>query len=288
MDYNVIGNGIIKNLELYSIYYTGCFKNKLDDELANGTADVSDVLSGTLTAGIVALYEAKKITSKEVLRLMDYVQSRFSSQMTPDKLHELMTMANDVLSVVSMPSSLQFYQMQCMHVDEAMHSKEFKKALKQYKHDKEVMTRIKFVKRVFKALKHISRSEAMSADLDRTIRKTTSDAVKDVVKRYSSDNDVRISTSAYRPVLQSMFEKDSDVLYLEAILENPDFAKCAYAEIVQKLSEKLSNPDPDWNADLIKIFTNYLNRYKVLLKVAENANSDESVLRDCLTAFKTS
>ena len=288
MDYNVIGNGIIKNLELYSIYYTGCFKNKLDDELANGTADVSDVLSGTLTAGIVALYEAKKITSKEVLRLMDYVQSRFSSQMTPDKLHELMTMANDVLSVVSMPSSLQFYQMQCMHVDEAMRSKEFKKALKQYKHDKEVMTRIKFVKRVFKALKHISRSEAMSADLDRTIRKTTSDAVKDVVKRYSSDNDVRISTSAYRPVLQSMFEKDSDVLYLEAILENPDFAKCAYAEIVQKLSEKLSNPDPDWNADLIKIFTNYLNRYKVLLKVAENANSDESVLRDCLTAFKAS
>ena len=85
-----------------------------------------------------------------------------------------------------------------------------------------------------------------------------------------------------------MFEKDSDVLYLEAILENPDFAKCAYAEIVQKLSEKLSNPDPDWNADLIKIFTNYLNRYKVLLKVAENANSDESVLRDCLTAFKAS
>lgn len=262
------GAGIIKNTEMYLLYY----RHQVMKDISM-PKDGLDMILNLIMLDIILLYQKGYLKSKDVLHLLAWADKCIERNKAdaenggiPD---DLLTFRYEINEIVGR-QSLEFMKQEVLAWENAFEDKTFKQIFT----PKERSAARKSFRKFHKMTKH------GNADIiEEILAKNTVLAVKDLMKKYAVDEDLRVPKSPYEDVLAPYFDNPNHTEIIGTVLEEPEIAKVAYSFALNSLdqisAEEMSGHE---NAEHLQ---GLRQKYRLLKQIAEN-DAEPDVLAKCL------
>ncbi len=270
MDYVTIANGIIKNTEMYQLYYDAALVdryNHVDESFKHDLRKIIEFYTDETIAFVIELYNKGAITSKNVLFLIDYIDTIISKE-RDEKTRLKMTrmMRTELIEAFTMPETTTDVINKGQNIKNFLDSPIVKKHMRRSK-DRKKREIYKALKRYANDLLSLNAPFGSGNRVDSIIKTHRAKVIKETLDKYTTNNDLRIKKSPYREVLQNLFKNETNVFAIEAVIDNQPAAKIAYEFALNRVNEAektITSPEAETYFNALKA------KYEVLLALANS------------------
>lgn len=227
MDIKKIANGIIKNPEMYHLYFNCYLRDKDMQEKYINEEHTQSFITHLIVSKIIGhttmLYRQNIITGKNVLTLLNHLDKKLQEK---DNKETRTYLEDMMLGLAEL--SLNSWSRIINAIETEIEAFNANKYMMPVKEKRETKKLIKQMKRKLKIIKRAQKNAGLADFVENEMKKNLIEKGKALIAKYDDHEDVRVSINKYRAKLEELIDENDKVNEIEAILDNPQYAMKAY------------------------------------------------------------
>ncbi len=286
MDYQLTATGIVKNAELYDLYYNQYLtKEHAIPELT------PEFFANRIAGSVAILYFSNNIGGGHVFSLFGYLRDVMAKR---EPMNDLRDMLEDISKLIRLtnysyiPSYMSF-----IHSLDSYDYKSEKRSLKERIKIKIALRKIKktavqltnHIEKVNKRLRRDGYKVDAVSYLANNQKAKNQSKIDSILEKYRCGEMLRYRTSIYTDVLAPYFKETRFRTVVESVLDDPETAKKAYGFALEAIDRNvlklLATHDYDRKKDL-DLLNKYRKKYSLLYSIANCSTTDLELLKEQL------